>query len=792
MDTNHHQTNYHSPFSSSQHDEDVDPQVLEAGLSRHDSTRDKSSSPGHQHMPESNSRFANTYHIASASVRNRGQRMVFKVYERLGRRKKDPTRTPSDSNKDKRLGSLSDIDVEKRYQACAEDQKLSEYTEEARRLVRTFTQAKLMSGSPGSWYRASFSHSSHYSNPCRTGTPYSDRRNLDLEHSPPAEHYRPSIFGALLTSKLNTLLQDNNQQREYLHGAGRHHGGLDPLNMSRSDHKRSRSYDPSPSAPSSGTATPARKVKWYDRSANSSMASLLATAALSSASPALPKTSGMIPRPHLRRHRSAEYTPLSLDMEDGMAYRQKGFSGTIDQQDDVVTELAEIIACRKYLIKLCAALMEYGAPTHRLEVYLGASARALLIDAQFLYVPGAMICTFMDHTIHANNVEVVRTAAGLDFDRLEDVFNVYKCVIHKKFTAEEGILEIVSIRKRPPCHNDWFRILMFGLTSVTVGPFSFTTRPVDFGPVFLLGCAVGFMQVKVVPKSEHFSNVFEVFACVLIAFICRALGSVRGGDGDYLFCFSGMAQSSIAMLLPGFLVLNSALELQGRNIVSGSVRMVYAIVYVLFLGFGLLIGTVVFGLMKRDAVDTTTCQVPDWFSPGDSYKLLYTRFVWAPLFACTLALIYQARWRQLPVQALIAVAGHQAYYWIGTQLKNNSQVATALGSFVIGCLANLYSRIFHGLAAASMLPAIYCLVPGGLAASGSLIAGINSSNQIVGSDSSTSTASTNSGANGTDGGTIFNVGYGMVQVAIGISCGLYLSALVVYPFGKRRSGLFSF
>lgn len=39
---------------------------------------------------------------------------------------------------------------------------------------------------------------------------------------------------------------------------------------------------------------------------------------------------------------------------------------------------------------------------------------------------------------------------------------------------------------------------------------------------------------------------------------------------------------------------------------------------------------------------------------------------------------------------------------------------------------------------------------------------------------------------------VFNVGYSMIQVAIGITVGLFLSALVVYPLGKRRSGLFSF
>jgi hypothetical protein len=39
---------------------------------------------------------------------------------------------------------------------------------------------------------------------------------------------------------------------------------------------------------------------------------------------------------------------------------------------------------------------------------------------------------------------------------------------------------------------------------------------------------------------------------------------------------------------------------------------------------------------------------------------------------------------------------------------------------------------------------------------------------------------------------VFNVGFSMIQVAIGITVGLFLAALIIYPFGKRRSGLFSF
>lgn len=524
-------------------------------------------------------------------------------------------------------------------------------------------------------------------------------------------------------------------------------------------------------------------------------------AGMSTTSLGLPATSSVVTRPTSLRNQSTDDLLPRTDGQYAYNPRHSATSAYIDLQGAVVAEVAEIIACRKYLTKLCGALMRYGAPTHRLEEYLRASARALLIDADFLYIPGAMVCTFYDHTIQANNVEVVRGISGLDFGRMKDVFDVYKCVIHHKLTAEEAILKVDNIQKRPDRHSQYFRILMFGFASLAVGPFSFSTRIIDLPPIFVLGCALGFMQIKVVPKSEQFSNVFEVFACVMIAFIARALGSIKGSDGAYIFCFSGVAQSSIAMILPGFLVLNSALELQSRNIVAGSVRMVYAIIYVLFLGFGLLVGTTVFGLIKRDAVDDVTCHVPEWFSPdGANYKLLYTRFIWAPLFACGVALVYQAKWKQLPIMALIAVAGHQANFWISTQLSSNLQVANAIGAFVIGCLANLYSRMFHGLAAAAMLPAIYCQVPGGLAASGTLVAGVDSSNQITGN--STAITIINNGTQGfvaaqddpnsVYGGTIFNVGYGMVQVAIGISVGLYLSALVVYPYGKRRSGLFSF
>lgn len=618
-------------------------------------------------------------------------------------------------------------------------------------------------------------------NKLRSGvdTPVDNRYVSDIDYVPAPKQYKPSVFGALLSSRLGDL-----STFEHVNPTG--HVQPD------AKHRRARSLED----PLSGTATPTKRPKWYDKPP-SHTANMLVQAGLSTTSLGQPATSATAMHPPAHKGSNLISTAVDMIRHGGAGRTMHGRS----KHDEVVAELADILARRKYLLSLCRALMKYGAPTHRVEEYLSSSARALWIDAEFMYIPGAMMCTFIDNSIHANNVELIRKIEGLDFGRLKDVFNVYKCVIHEKLTAEEGIRELDAIANRPDPYSTWFRIFIFGLASAFVGPFSFSSRPIDFAPCFILGSLIGFMQLKVVPRSTQFSNVFEVFACVLAAFIARALGSIKTSSGADMFCFSGIAQSSIAMILPGFLVLNSALELQSRYMVSGSVRLVYAIIYVLFLGFGLLLGTTIFGLIKHDATQNVTCNVPDWFSPAEQrWRLLYTRFVWVPLYACCVGLIYRAKWRQLPVMAFIAACGYQANFWISTVLSSNLQVANAVGAFVIGCISHLYSRLFHGLAATAMLPAIYCQVPGGLASSGSLVAGLNSTNQIIGN--STSVSVINNGTQGfvlaqanpesVYGGTIFDVGYGMVQVAIGISVGLYLSALLVYPYGKRRSGLFSF
>lgn len=520
---------------------------------------------------------------------------------------------------------------------------------------------------------------------------------------------------------------------------------------------------------SSGASTHKKEdLKWYKKSKHQSTASLVdASMKLSLAS--LPA------------------------MADGTSIAQPKAKEGKEHQKNLRNEIlvkvnnAKILARQRCIMQLCQALMQYGAPTHRLEEYMQMAAKVLAVDGQFFYLPGCMIMSFDSPITRTAKVKLVSIMQGVDLGRLADTHNVYKNLVHGLIEVKEAIQELDDIMKRKPRFNKWILVLTYGLASAAVGPFAFDSRPIDMPICFFLGSLVGLMQHVLAPKSVLYSNVFEVTAAVLTSFLSRALGSIRvnWGEGEeYLFCFSALSQSSVVLILPGFLVLCSSLELQSHQIVSGSIRMVYAIIYSLFLGYGTTLGTTMYGLVDVHATSQKTCSRLSVYG-----NELFQHFPFVPIFAMLLAIINQTKWKQIPVMVIIAVCGYITNYFSTKKLGPSSEVANTVGAFTIGILGNLYSRFWHGHAATAILPGIFVLVPSGLASSGSLIAGLKYADQVRDSLH----GSGNSSNIGTSQDLSFaSLGLGMIQVAIGITVGLFLAALIVYPFGKQRSGLFSF
>ncbi|KAG5989206.1 hypothetical protein E4U52_005838 [Claviceps spartinae] len=444
--------------------------------------------------------------------------------------------------------------------------------------------------------------------------------------------------------------------------------------------------------------------------------------------------------------------------------------------------MSSISARRKYLVKLSRALIIYGAPTRRLEEYMSMSLRALEIEGEFSYIPNCMTISFDESTADAAQVKLVRVSEGIDLGRLQDVHDISMDVAHDRLGVKEAARRLDEVLGKSPKFKVWFRILIYGLASACVAPFGFEGRFIDLPIAFILGCIYGL----------H-AYVFDFFAAVVTSFLARGFGSINDGR---LFCFSILAQSSIVMCLPGYVVLGS-LELQGDKIVAGSTRMVHAMGYMLRLGCGIPIGAALYGMMDSNATSEAHCNKPlarEWC------------FLFVPGFT-----------PQIPAMLATAMAGFCAVSYSTEYLTNhfspNAQIPTMLGSLIVAILASLYSRLServqslwpdfvdfwrcrvqprllrrpqadawplpspsdpeanavpppgrpprkvrHSLAAATSLPGLLVLVPAGLVATGSLLAGIHVTAGAVNA-------------------TTFHLG---------------LSALILYPLGKRRSGLTSF
>jgi uncharacterized membrane protein YjjB (DUF3815 family) len=228
----------------------------------------------------------------------------------------------------------------------------------------------------------------------------------------------------------------------------------------------------------------------------------------------------------------------------------------------------------------------------------------------------------------------------------------------------------------------------------------------------------------------------------------------------------------------------SALELQSRAIVPGSIRIVYAIIYSLLLGFGITVGAALYGIVDSNASSATTCENP---MPA------YYTFAFVPAFDLCISILYQAKWRQMPVMTVVGFSGYLVNYFSSLRFAAAPQISNTLGALTVGVLANLYSRIRHGVAAATLIPAIFTQVPGGLASTGGLLSGLSTANLLTNSSQTVNGTGRVQFEQGQPVDTlVFNVAASMIQIAIGIAVGLFLSALLVYPLGKRRSGLFSF
>lgn len=258
----------------------------------------------------------------------------------------------------------ADEDEEKGQKPIA-PKKLNSLREAAARLVRHHSRKESKSRHHDHSYKVSAPPT-----PLRSGQTTPVREQSSKDYIPRPHEYREGF--------LSSILKLYNEQGA---GSALSHAPAGNVGPASSDHRQStgspiRGHDTreDPSA-SSGTITPkAAHQKWYKNqqvSSTGSLSNLISSATVlahPAGSPATGQPSGHGPRPNMKsRSVSALDTVL-------------GRKGPKQEESiHIQIHIAETMTRQAYLMKMCRALMNYGAPTHRLE----GKTRTYPVEAEY-------------------------------------------------------------------------------------------------------------------------------------------------------------------------------------------------------------------------------------------------------------------------------------------------------------------------------------------------------------------------------------------------------------------------
>ncbi|KAL0078778.1 hypothetical protein F4703DRAFT_1741677 [Phycomyces blakesleeanus] len=418
------------------------------------------------------------------------------------------------------------------------------------------------------------------------------------------------------------------------------------------------------------------------------------------------------------------------------------------QRMRITAEIADILERQDFIIKLGKSLIRAGAPSHRIEGAMEKTSKRLEIDGSYIVLPGLIMASFGDAETHTSETLLIKCSRSLDIGKLERVNDV----AHKASTGELQVLEATQllddIKNEPPTWGFWVVLLAYVGSSAFIAPLFFNGSWTDCWVSGLFGLGVGLLTF-LSERVPMFANFFEMAVSVLVSVITIALHPH--------VCYTAVSLSAIVIALPGYSLTSAVMEISAKNIVSGSIHLIHAIMYVFFLGFGLGYGASIWSLTHPDETLELAATCANPVSP-------YWYFLLLPLAGVFIAIVFGAGVKQWIPFTLNAGVGFVAYYFLSMATNGNQNITSSAGAFALGLTGNLYGKITKNLAFVPLIGGIIILVPGSLGVRGVI--------------------PLFDGSDGASGGSFATQ---IIGIALSITLGLFFSNLCIYPTGRKRA-----
>lgn len=341
-----------------------------------------------------------------------------------------------------------------------------------------------------------------------------------------------------------------------------------------------------------------------------------------------------------------------------------------------------------FVLELGTALHRVGTPSHRLEETLASVCTSLKLQGQFFSTPTSLWAGFGpadDQRVLLSRIE----AADLNLHRLYLVDHLAGRVARGEVSVTTARNDLRAIEASPPRYNPSLLPPTFGLASASVAVFlggSYMESLV----AAVLGFVVGALLLATSPRSS-IARLID-----FVAGFCATAGALLAVQ------FLGLeirpplvALASLIVLVPGLTLTLAVSELASKHLVSGTARLMHALVIVVSIGFGVGLANAILGMPP----DQEGNPAPQW--------VLWISLAIAPV--CFLV-IFNARPKDLPIIAASSIAGFFASSW-GTQALG-PELGASVGALAVGLVANAQARLRRIPAAIAAIPGLMLLVPG--------------------------------------------------------------------------------
>lgn len=339
-------------------------------------------------------------------------------------------------------------------------------------------------------------------------------------------------------------------------------------------------------------------------------------------------------------------------------------------------------------------LHKYGTPSFRLEAYLLEVATYLGVRASIIATPTSL--TFViwsdgheDEYTHASRLQ----PGELDLNSLSHVDGLASELLLGKVTLTEADKLLSEIDALPSPYGKFITGFSF---AIGTGAFAMLMGAswAEIGWSGLLGLLSYFWSLWAL-RSKRVNLMLEPMTSFIAGLAACAIGRyIDPGINIPLIVLS-----SVIIFVPGLALTMGLSELASRNMVSGTARVMDALMQLFKLYFGAFLGVSIGFTFFGENVYQPAESLPEWAT-------------WLAVFllSCSLVAIFRTRAKHIPWAIAAAFIAYGASIWSAEFMGPG--LNTFVGAFALGVFANLFTRIAHQPHTIVGMHGLIVLVPG--------------------------------------------------------------------------------